>query len=58
MPRQLSSEETRALVESTVRELELSSKSQLGQLMKALMATHKNVIDGKLVQRFASELLS
>jgi len=58
LPKQLSSDETRELVTQTIAELGLESKSQLGQLMKAVMATHKNVIDGKLVQRFAAEILA
>ena len=58
LPAQLSEDETKALVEKTIGELGLESKKELGKLMKSLMASHKGQIDGKLVQRFAGELLS
>ena len=58
LPAQLSEDETKTLVEKTIDELGLESKKELGKLMKSLMASHKGQIDGKLVQRFAGELLS
>lgn len=58
LPAQLSEDETKTLVEKTIGELGLESKKELGKLMKSLMASHKGQIDGKLVQRFAGELLS
>jgi hypothetical protein len=57
LPAQLSDDETRALVAAKVAELELTAKSQLGQLMKAVMAEHRGEVDGKAVQRLAAELL-
>ena len=57
LPAQLSEEETRELVAAKVADLELTSKSQLGQLMKAVMAEHRGEVDGKTVQRLAAELL-
>ena len=57
LPKQLSEEETRAIVEGAIAKLGLSSKKDLGQLMKAVLAEHKGVIDGKTVQRLAAELL-
>jgi len=57
LPAQLSEDETRALVVAKVAELELTTKSQLGQLMKAVMAEHRGEVDGKTVQRLAAELL-
>lgn len=58
LPRQLDEEEVRKLVETKVSELGISSKKDMGQLMKAVMADHKGRVDGKLVQRFAGELLA
>ena len=58
LPRQMGEDETRALVEKLVAELGISEKKEIGKLMKTVMAQHKGEIDGKLVQRFAGELLS
>ena len=58
LPQKLSEEDTRKLVEEKIGELGLTSKKEMGQVMKAIMATHKNLVDGKLVQRFAGEILS
>lgn len=58
LPRQLDEGEVRAIVEGKIAELELSSKKEMGQLMKAVMADHKGTVDGKLVQRLAGELLA
>lgn len=57
LPAQLSDDETAKLVAAKLAELELTSKSQLGQLMKAVMAEHRGEVDGKTVQRLAAELL-
>jgi len=58
LPRQLGEEETREIVASLVAELGLTSKKELGVLMKQIMARHKGRVDGKLVQRFAGEILA
>ena len=58
LPQQLGEDETREIVAGIISELGLSEKKQMGQVMKAVMAKHKGVIDGKLVQRFAGELLA
>jgi len=57
LPAQLSDEDTAKLVAAKVAELELTTKSQLGQLMKAVMAEHRGEVDGKTVQRLAAQLL-
>lgn len=57
LPRQLNEDETRSVVQALIAELGLASKKDLGTLMKAAMARHKGQIDGKLVQKFAGELL-
>ena len=58
LPAQLSAEETRGIVQGLVTELGISSKKDMGQLMKALMAKYKGTVDGKLAQQAASEFLS
>ena len=58
LPKQLGEDETREIVAGIVKELGVTEKKQMGQVMKAVMAKHKGVIDGKSVQRFAGELLS
>ena len=58
LPTQLSEEATRELVQGLISELAVSSKKDLGKLMKAVMAEHKGTVDGKTVQRLAAEILS
>ena len=58
LPEMLSEDETRTIVQQTIRRLGLSSKKDLGQVMKAVLAEHKGKVDGKLVQKLAGELLS
>ena len=58
LPQQLDEAQTRAAVQALIGELGLTSKKDIGVLMKAAMAKHKGVIDGKLVQRLAGELLA
>ena len=58
LPQQLSEAETRSLVQRLIGELGITAKKDLGKLMKAVMAEHKDQVDGKLVQRFAGELLA
>ena len=53
----LSLEARKALVRATIEKLGISSKKDVGTLMKTLMAEHKGKIDGKLVQKVAGELL-
>ena len=58
LPTLLGEDETRELVKTLVGELGIESKKDMGQLMKAVMKDHKGLVDGKLVQRFASEILT
>ena len=57
LPKMLSEGDTRALVKQAIAKLGLTSKKDLGQLMKTVLAEHKGKIDGKLVQTIASQLL-
>jgi uncharacterized protein YqeY len=57
LPRMISEDETRTIVQQTIARLGLKSRKDLGQVMKAVLAEHKGAIDGKHVQKHASELL-
>ncbi|MFT5288209.1 MAG: hypothetical protein ACI8QS_000039 [Planctomycetota bacterium] len=57
LPEKMSPEETRALVEKLIGELGISSKKEMGKLMKALSADYKGKVDMRLVQTLAGELL-
>lgn len=58
LPRQLNEDETRSVVMALIAELKVTSKKDVGVVMKAVMAKFKGQIDGKLVQKLASELLA
>ena len=58
LPRMLSEDETRTLVQMAIAKLGVTSKKDLGQVMKAVLAEHKGKLDGKLVQKHASDLLA
>ena len=57
LPQPMTEDETREAVGKLAGELGLSKKSEMGQLMKAVMAAHKGRVDGKTVSRIAGELL-
>lgn len=57
LPRQLDESEVRAIVKAKIAELGVTTKQDLGRVMKAVMAEHKGTVDGKLVQRLTGELL-
>ena len=58
LPEQLSEDAVRTLVEKVIADQGLSSKKEMGQVMKAIMAEHRGKVDGKLVQKLASGLLA
>jgi len=58
LPEQLGEDDVHTIVRETIDSLGLTSKKEMGQVMKAVMAAHKGKLDGKLVQRIAGELLS
>ena len=58
LPKLLGEAETKALVVAAIAKLGLTSKKDLGQVMKAVLADHKGQVDGKLVQKCAGELLT
>jgi len=57
LPQQLGEQETAEIVRAKIAEMGLTSKKEMGQLMKAIMADHKGAVDGKLVQQFAAQEL-
>jgi len=57
LPQQLGEQETAEVVRAKIAEMGLTSKKEMGQLMKAIMADHKGAVDGKLVQQFAAQEL-
>jgi uncharacterized protein YqeY len=58
LPEEMNEDEARSVVKAAIAKLGVSSKKDLGQVMKAVLAEHKGKVDGKLVQRLASELLT
>jgi uncharacterized protein YqeY len=58
LPQQMDEASARKIVEELIAELKLTSKKDVGAVMKAVMARHKGALDGKLAQRLATELLA
>ena len=56
LPRQLSADEIKNLVQSVVAEMGATSIKEMGNVMKAVMAKSPG-IDGKLVNQFVREVL-
>lgn len=57
LPQQLGEDEAREAIRSIAAELGVSSKKEMGKLMKAVMERHRGAIDGKLASRIAGEIL-
>ena len=57
LPKQLSEEEVKAIVEKVIAESGLTSKKDMGKVMGALMPFVKGRADGKLVNKIVSEIL-
>ncbi len=57
LPKQLSEDETRALVAETIERLGVTEKNDVGRVMKEIMSAHRGTVDGKRVQALAAELL-
>ncbi|MBU0982356.1 MAG: GatB/YqeY domain-containing protein [candidate division Zixibacteria bacterium] len=58
LPKQLSEEELRAIVQQAVAESGAASPKDMGLVMKVLMPRVKGLADGKLVSRLVTELLA
>lgn len=57
LPKQLSEDEARAAIAQIIDELGLSSKKELGKVMKEIRARYPGQIDGKLASTIAGRLL-
>ena len=57
LPQQLDEAATAELVEKAIADTGAAGKADIGKVMKAVMATHRDVVDGKLVNRLAAERL-
>jgi uncharacterized protein len=58
LPKSLSEDETRAVIQEVIKETGVSSKKDMGTVMKAVMARYKGQVDGKNVQKVLGELLT
>ena len=58
LPKMMTEDETRAAVQREIADLKVTSKKDVGLVMKPLMAKYKGRIDGKAVQRILGELLA
>lgn len=58
LPEQMSENETRSVVEAKKKELGVTDKSDMGQLMGAVMQELKGKADGNAVKKIVNELLS
>lgn len=58
MPKQLSEDEVKVIVQQTIQEVGASSKADMGKVMGALMPKVKGLADGKLVNQIVSQLLA
>ncbi|NOY94630.1 MAG: GatB/YqeY domain-containing protein [Deltaproteobacteria bacterium] len=58
LPKALDEDEAKAAVAQAIRELDASSKKDMGRVMKALRERHGARLDGKLASRLVSASLS
>lgn len=58
LPKAMSEAEAKAAIQSLAKEMNLTSKKDMGTLMKAAMAKHKGSLDGKLAQKVLGEILT
>ena len=57
LPTMLTADETAAAVDAAIAETGASSKSDMGKVMKAVMAKHPGLVDGKLVNQLVGQKL-
>lgn len=58
LPKALSDSEAEAAIKALMAELKLTTKKDMGTLMKAVMAKYKGQIDGKKTQELLGRLLT
>jgi uncharacterized protein YqeY len=57
LPAQLSREEVAVAIDEIIRELGVSSKKEMGRVMKALMSRHPGRVDGRIASEIAGSRL-
>lgn len=57
LPQMMDEAATVAAVEAAIAETGAAAKSDIGKVMKAVMAAHQGLVDGKLVNKLAGERL-
>ncbi|MFB9325482.1 GatB/YqeY domain-containing protein [Paenibacillus aurantiacus] len=57
LPKQLTEEEIKVIVQQTIQETGASSKAEMGKVMTALMPKVKGLADGKLVNSLVQQFL-
>lgn len=57
LPKQLTEEELKVIVQQTIQETGASSKAEMGKVMTALMPKVKGLADGKLVNSLVQQFL-
>jgi uncharacterized protein len=58
MPKQLSEDEVKVIVQQTIQEVGASSKADIGKVMGALLPKVKGLADGKFVNQIVQQLLA
>lgn len=58
LPKQMSDDEVKQIVEAVVKDLGASTKKDMGRVMKEVMARVKGAADGKIVSKLVSSVLS
>jgi hypothetical protein len=58
MPQQMSDDELEALVKTVIAAVGAESKKDTGKVMKEIMASHRDTVDGKKVQAVLGRLLA
>jgi uncharacterized protein YqeY len=58
LPKQMSADELKTIVEATIKELGATSKKDMGRVMKEVMAKTNGTADGKTVSGLVSKVLS
>ncbi len=58
LPKELSEGDARTAITALAGELGISTKKEMGKLMKSVMDRYRGQIDGKLASRIAGEILS
>ena len=57
LPKQMSEDEVKPIVEAVVKDLGASTKKDMGRVMKEVMARVKGTADGKLVSKLVASVL-